>query len=209
MLVIVSVNQVTLSRPLNNGLSVKFKQFSMKQERNKPKTFSTLFAENSQDADVDAQQNVISTPYFAHIPELANGCTNQMAKILFPIIHRNETSSQDYINIPVVEQPFRDYKIVVATAPSHIKIAGPDAKPVVVYVVFPEEEPSGSQTMNVPTVYFVTKKGITRKGMKRENVEPILIIDSNRTVTGIKSKEVAKYIKFKKQLSKIIRRNDN
>lgn len=206
LLVIVSVHQVTLSKPINNGFTLKFNPISVKEEV-KHKTFGALFAKIPQESTdaANKRQEIPSKAYLAHTSELGTGCTNQIARIFFPFKSSSENNSlfldANYINIPIIQQPFADYKIVVATAPTDIKISGPEAKPLVVYIVFPEEDASDAKSITIPSVYFIRKQSGLPDLKEKDKVDPILIVDNNRTVTGLKSKEVAKFVKFKNRFT--------
>lgn len=206
LLVIVSVNQVTLSKPINNGFTLKFNPISVKEDV-KPKTFDALFAKIPQEPKpaADIRKEILSKTYLSDSSEIGSGCTKQIMKVLFPFKSSNKNNTlplgTNYINLPIIQQPFEDYKIVVATAPYDVKISGPDAKPLVVYIVFPEYEESDPKSVKIPLVYFVRKQNDLPEFKKKDLVDPILIIDSNRTVTGLKSKEVAKFVKFKNKLT--------
>lgn len=105
------------------------------------------------------------------------------------------------MNLPMVKAPISDYKILVATAPPNMKMGrGDEAKNIIIYIVFPEdtEELTGEDTLKVPEVYFVTKQEGTNA--RKQKPEPLILIDNNRTVTGLRSKDVAKFLTFKNQL---------
>lgn len=208
-MVILSINFAIQSFPIENGFSVKFNPISPKEEL-KPRNMGTMFAKIPQ--EFEDQQNVrreevLSTVLLPQKPEVPSGYTNQVAKLLFPtdysynrksnntsILLENDESGFNYLNLPIVKQPYNDYKVLVATAPPNVHLGG-DNKQTLIYVVFPEDGSSDTGVYNVPVVYFIRGTG------KKELVDPILVVDSNRTVTGIKSKEIEKFVKFKNKLS--------
>lgn len=120
----------------------------------------------------------------------------------------NETSflnSLRLMNLPLIKSPISDYKVLVATAPPNIKMGrGDDAKRIIVYIVFPEdtEEVTDDANLKIPEVYFVTKQrdGTIPTDSRKERFEPLLLINNNRTVTGLRSKDVAKFLKFNNQM---------
>ncbi|CAG4984885.1 unnamed protein product [Parnassius apollo] len=194
--------------PLSNGFSLKFNPISVKEE-NKLKSFGAVFAKIPQDpTHISERREVLSEAIFAHPAEPANGCTNQIAKLLYPLKNfKNQTNetraweNANFINIPVIKQHFDAYNILVATAPNNVKLGRKkDALPTVIYVVFPIEDVNEATDLNLPTIYFVNRVDGNVDLSKKEKAEPIFIIDSNRTVTGIKSKEVSKFVRFKNKL---------
>lgn len=202
------VNQVTLSKPINNGFTLKFNPDSAK-EVIKPKTFGALFAKNTQEMthnDANIQNEILSKAiaFSSNSTEHRTASTSQMSKILLPSkknLNDNYSMNTNYINIPVIQQPFNDYKILVATAPSNFRISGAEEKPVVVYVVFSEDEATDTKSINIPAVYFVRKPSSSPDLNKLQKIDTVLVIDSNRTVTGLKSKAVAKFVKFKNKMT--------
>ncbi|KAM3968865.1 uncharacterized protein ACR2FA_001565 [Aphomia sociella] len=209
LITIYSTNIVIQSLPINNGFTVKFNPISFKEEV-KPKTFGALFAKIPQELSPKAayRREVLVKAHSPHPPDLGAGCTNQIARIIFPlkgIGDVNDThgwASVNLLNLPIIKQPFDSYKILIATAPPHLKISGDDdEKPLVIYIVFPEDGATDLNTINIPTIYFVNKSNGKIDLNKRDTADPILIIDSNRTVTGLKSKEIQKFIKFKNKLA--------
>lgn len=101
----------------------------------------------------------------------------------------------------MVKPPINDYKILVATAPPNMKMGrGDDAKKIVIYIVFPEdtEDLTGEENLKIPEVYFVIKQ--EGSDARKERSEPLLLINNNRTVTGLRSKNVAKFLTFKNQM---------
>lgn len=203
-----STNFGTNSYPIHNGMSVKFHIDVGKREESK--TFGALFAKVPQVLTPEtAHKRKRLKKQFAELPNLGIGCTNQIARIVFPFkSNYNDTNtwgSANFINIPIIEQPFTDYKILVATAPPHLKM-GDDGKPIVIYVVFSDDstmDEAGS--LKVPSIYFVNKSDAKSNldGIdKKDKFDPVIIIDSNRTVTGLNSKNVAKFVNFKNKLSR-------
>lgn len=109
------------------------------------------------------------------------------------------------MNLPLMKPPNSEYKVLVATAPPNIKMGrGDDAKKIIVYIVFSEdtEDPTEVANLKIPEVYFVTKRhdGTIATNSGKEKLEPLLLINNNRTVTGLRSKDVAKFLKFKSQI---------
>ncbi|XP_064076550.1 uncharacterized protein LOC135194675 [Vanessa tameamea] len=190
--------------PINNGLIVKFNAVSTKEEK-QSKTYGAVLTKTSQDFKPEANSEIHSQEIYPQATEFGTGSTNQIAKILFPsrAYRFNESKSQadtNFIKIPIIEQHVRDYKVIVANAPKNFRIgSGPDSLPIVIYIVFPNDEPE-ELSFGMPAIYFVKKfNGLPLH--KNDNVDPLFIIDTNRTVTGLKSTEIFKYVKFKNQLT--------
>lgn len=192
------------SPPIKSRFSVKLKPLMPKEEI-KAKSFGNIFAKIPQDLNTGDMQEFLS---MAILPENANlglGSTNQIAKIMFPTLPPTDESktkeSKNVMNIPIISQPFGDYKILVATAPKNIKLGkGEDDKPVVVYIVFSDDADDHSQSLNIPSVYFVTTPDGPLPFQKKKE-DPVIVVDSNRTVTGLKSKAMAKFVKFKNKMT--------
>ncbi|XP_045510188.1 uncharacterized protein LOC123705455 isoform X1 [Colias croceus] len=192
------------SFPIYNGFSVNFTPMLNKEEV-KPKTFGSLFAKIPQELPNSAQEN-LSQAIFSNVGYLGAGCTNQIAKILFPtksspnsLDNITSWTNGNFINIPILKQPVNDYKILIAAAPPNVKInKADDSRPLLVYIVFPNEDNSTDVAkMSIPTVYFVNKvKGVMDMETK-SRLDPVLLVDHNRTVTKLKSREIAKFVKFK------------
>ncbi|XP_026758475.1 uncharacterized protein LOC113517928 [Galleria mellonella] len=206
-LVIYSTNIIIQGLPINNGFTVKFNPISV-QEQVKPKTFGALFAKILQELSPKAthRREVLVKAHSPYPPDLGTGCTNQIARIIFPlkgdenVNDTHELENLKLLNLPIIKQPFESYKILIATAPPHLKIGGDDdEKPMVIYIVFPEDKTTDS--INIPTIYFVNKLNEKMYINNKTTVDPILIIDSNRTVTGLKSKEIHKFVKFKNKVA--------
>ncbi|XP_061704742.1 uncharacterized protein LOC133516043 [Cydia pomonella] len=105
------------------------------------------------------------------------------------------------INVPVMH-PFEKYKIIVVTAPPYIKLSAGDTEPLVVYMIFNDDTTDDSRTPSMPEVYFLTQQnGPVDNSMKMKN-DQIWIVNSNRTVTGLKSKDIAKFVSFRKKRGK-------
>lgn len=197
----------TSSYPIHNGLSIKLNVSPIK--RGEAKSFGALFAKVPQEITPGtANRREMLNKHFSQLPHLGKGCTNQIARIVFPFKSSdyNDTTTwgrANFINIPIIKQPFTDYKILVATAPPHLKI-GDDGKPVVIYVVFSDDstmDETGS--LKVPSIYFVNKAdaNLNLEAIdKKDKFDPVIIIDSNRTVTGFNSKHISKYVNFKNKL---------
>ncbi|XP_014370052.2 uncharacterized protein LOC106720026 [Papilio machaon] len=194
--------------PISNGFSLKFNPISHK-EPIKPRSFGALFAKIPQELPSSASNQDLSEAVFGHPANLADGCTNQVAKMVYPksVTNKyiNETQTPEtvnFINLPIISQHAESYNVLVATAPKNIRIGQRrDALPTVLYVVFPGDgESNETSNMNLPAIYFVNKDDDKSDVTKIEKLEPIFIIDSNRTVTGLKSKEVSKFVRFKNKL---------
>lgn len=195
--------------PIENGFSVKFSAISPKEEL-RPRKFGTLFAkipQQSKSQEELRRDQILNTIWFPQKLELPDGYSNQVAKLLFPTESEYNRNSNiltrllaeywrglNYLNMPVVSQPYDNYKVLVATAPPNMRFGG-DYKQTFIYVVFPENGTEDSGIYNAPVVYFVHENTGTNNSMK--DLDPILVVDSNRTVTSIKSKEIVKFIKFK------------
>lgn len=204
-LVIFSTNFAIQSYPIENGFSVKFNPISPKEEL-RPRKFGALFVKIPQEFKQQEDERR-ETLIKAHLPQqdTTAGYSNQVAKLLFPrrVIYttdNNNSSKQwasdvNFLNLPVLRQPYDNYKIIVAAAPPNMRLTG-DNKRTIIYVVFPDDGSSESGEYSIPTVYFVNERRGKSPREKKETPEPIIIIDSNRTVTGIKSKEISKYVKF-------------
>lgn len=201
------------SFPINNGFSVKFNPLNPKEDV-KPKSFGALFAKIPQALSSEAKlrRQFISKAYYPNPPELGSGCSNQVAKVVYPL--KNASTDDNYnelkgnenlsfINLPIVKQPFENYKILVAMAPPNVKITSEDHDPksMVIYVVFPDDGSEELSPINIPAIYFVNQKNGKMDIHKKEKAEQILIVNSNRTVTGLKSKEIEKFVKFKNKLT--------
>ncbi|XP_028032919.1 uncharacterized protein LOC114245109 [Bombyx mandarina] len=204
LFVISSLETYVQTLPINNGLSVKFKPISAKEDI-QPKTFGALFAKIPQDYTPEATfRREILQAFLSQPPELGKGCTNQIAKITScKVCNENETYTDEdkihYINLPIVTQPFEDYKILVATSPPAMKMSY--NKPSVIYIVFPDDSAENISALAIPKIYFVNTVDGKLNIDENEKVEPILIIDSNRTVTGIKSREISRFVRFRNKLS--------
>lgn len=196
------------SLPIRNGFSIKFNPVSTKEEF-RPRTFGALFAKISQDFSPDGElrRQLLSKTLSSPTPGLGQGCTNQVARIIFP--HKyfqtkmNDTAfsnSPRFINLPKVKPPLSDYKILVATAPPNVKLGrSNDGKKIIVYIVFPNDTEDLPEEYNLkfPEVYFVSKLDVT--DVRKDRSEPLFLINNNRTVTGLRSKHVAKFVTFKNQ----------
>ncbi|CAH2211496.1 jg24965, partial [Pararge aegeria aegeria] len=183
--------------------SVKFNP-SLGKEEIKTQSSGGIFAKIPQELKPEATHEVLSKVVLPQDANLGMGSTNQITKIIFPAQPPNDDSkakeNKNYINIPIIKQPFGDYNIIVATAPKNVRIGkGKDAKPVVIYVVFPDEG-GDPKSPNIPSIYFVTKLEEPLPFQKKKE-DPILVIDSNRTVTGLKSKAMTKFVKFKNKMT--------
>lgn len=173
----------------------------------KPKKFGALFAKVPQDfrAENEIRREVLTKSFFPQKSDAHAGFSNQVAKLLYPTRYvydtnnsRSWTNHVHFLNLPILSQPYDDYKILVATAPPNIHVG--DNKRTLVYVIFPEDSQSASVKTgfsNVPTVYFVNERNSKMDLEKKGQADPIFIVDNNRTVTGLKSKEIAKFVRFR------------
>lgn len=134
--------------------------------------------------------------------------SNQKGKLIYSPKLPSQDKSRDntfteglknFISLPIISQPYENYKILVATAPPQIRLHGDKAEPIVIYVVFTEDDPRAAKTPNIPAIYFVNKRGGQIDLNRKEKAFPIFIVDNNRTVTGLRSKEIAKYVSFKRR----------
>lgn len=194
--------------PISNGFSLKFNPISPK-EPVKPKSFGTLFAKIPQETPSAVRRGeVLSKAIFTHPLELANGCTNQIAKMLYPVkvtlgvansTRTGDGENVNFINLPIIKQPSDSYNVLVATAPKNVKLdKKSDALPTVLYVVFPSgNETNETNYINLPTIFFVKQSNGNTDLNKKEKDLPLFIVDNNRTVTGLRSKEVSKFVRFK------------
>lgn len=148
------------------------------------------------------KQDFLSQSYISNTPKFSIS-TKRIAKVLFldkPFNMSETTENYDhFLKIPIISQPFSDYKLVVATAPWNMRISGSDSKPVVIYYVFPEDD-NEPTSVNIPEIYFVKKGSEPKDINKKDKFDPLILVDHNRTVTGLKSKTVSKFIKIKNRL---------
>ncbi|KAG6449104.1 hypothetical protein O3G_MSEX005899 [Manduca sexta] len=190
--------------PISNGFTVKFNPLSVKEDV-RPKSFGALFAKIPQESSPEAtiRREMLSSSYIPLDPDLGPGCTNQIARIIYP--YRTEFNGSmnwdnaNVINLPIIKQSIDEYKILVAVAPPNVKIGG-ENMPTIVYIIFPEDDTNGSSSMKIPSVYFVNKGDSSINMERKQDIDPIFIVDSNRTVTGLKSREIAKFVKFRNKL---------
>ncbi|KAL4717693.1 hypothetical protein ACJJTC_000842 [Scirpophaga incertulas] len=196
------------SFPINNGFTVKFSPVGVKEEP-KLKHFGNLFTKIPQKltTDVKSRREFLFKSYYPSPPEVA-GCTNQVAKLLHPTKISNSDEFMpllgitNSINLPIVKQSFAKYKILVASAPPDFKITGDQSNSeLVMYVVFSDEVSEESNDINIPNIYFV-KKNNGRLDLADDDITaPVFIVDSNRTTTSIRSKDIEKYVVFRNKLT--------
>lgn len=174
------------------------------------KSYGAVFAKIPQELKHLASNEILSPSVFPQDLDLGSGCTNQIAKLLIPLKASHEISESklwdgtSFIHIPIIRQPFKEYKVIVAVAPKAVRIGrGDNKKPIVVYVVFPDDNVNDIKHFEMPEIYFVTKSNGTL--IKNKNADPIIIMDNNRTVTGIKSAKVTKIVKLKNKLSNLFK----
>ncbi|XP_072930284.1 uncharacterized protein [Epargyreus clarus] len=199
--------------PINNGFSIKLNPISWKEE-DITKINDALFAKIPQELPDDVIRKAFPEEMFSPSLALATGYTNEIAKILFPMQRSNNDLNDtpvpnqlNFINVPIIKQDATDYKILIVSAPQNFKLGKEETKHMLVYIVFPTDDIN--DPLNIPTVYFVNKSDGKLNFKSKEKVDPILIIDSNRTVTGLKSKEVSKYVKFKNKFTNRINMDGN
>lgn len=169
------------------------------------KSFGGLFVKVPQDVTKDETQDLISEAIVPRITDMRIGCTNQIARLLLPVripieLNDTKTSHNASFNLPIIDKTLDNYKIIVAVAPKHIKIGKGDARDLSVYIIFHDDEAADSNSIKMPSIYFVSKADVGRDLQRKEKADPIFVIDSNRTVTGLKSNEVSKFIKFRNKL---------
>ncbi|CAG9781905.1 unnamed protein product [Diatraea saccharalis] len=206
-LFVISLMAKNYSFPINNGFSLKLNSFAVNGD-GKIKSFGGLFSKIPKEINNKQGKIDISKTYYPSPPELLGvGCTNQVAKIVLTTKLLNEGDDEqtsDYrniINLPLLKQPFENYKILVATAPVNLKMNS-DNDPMLIYIVFSDDETKESGPKNIPNVYFVNKHGGKLEISKKEKAGPIIVIDSNRTITGLKSNEIEKFVKFKNKFDR-------
>ncbi|XP_045458255.1 uncharacterized protein LOC123668567, partial [Melitaea cinxia] len=185
--------------PINNGLVLKINPVYPKEEI-KAKSIDTSLTKNRQDLKATVNNRLISEAIFPKTVDTETSCTNRVTKILFPPGDEfNDSESGlniNFINIPIVEQQVQDYTIIVAKAPKKFKIGREhEALPVIVYIVFPNDDPE-NMSIKIPLIYFVTESEQLNLNEK-DKLDPIILINSNRTTTGLKSNNVFKFVKFK------------
>ncbi|CAG9558313.1 unnamed protein product [Danaus chrysippus] len=169
------------------------------------KSFGGLFMKVPQDVTKDETQDLLPENIVPRIADMRIGCTNQIARMLLPVripleLNDTKTSNNASLNSPIIDKTLENYKIIVAVAPKHIRIGKGDAKDLLVYIIFHDDEAADSSTIKMPSIYFVSKADVSRDLQRKEKADPIFVIDSNRTVTGLKSNEVSKFIKFRNKL---------
>ncbi|CAF4746251.1 unnamed protein product [Pieris macdunnoughi] len=188
------------SLPIYNGFSVKFSPLLNKEEI-RPKTFGALFAKIPQEPR--AAQEALQRKLLSKVDVLGAGCTNQVAKILYqtPFAQNNSINStlteSNYINIPIIQQQVEEYKILIAAAPPDVKINAFDDRPLVVYIVFPND--AFTDNVIMPKIYFVHEaKG--HIDIHKKKLDPMILVDHKRKVTNLKSNEISKFVKFRNKL---------
>ncbi|CAH0703509.1 unnamed protein product [Spodoptera exigua] len=204
-LVIFSTNFAIQSYPIENGFSVKYNPNYPKEDLRVKKPVA-IFGKNPQEfkqQEYGRRETVTEAP--DKQDDMATGYSNLLAKLMFPrrLIYTTDSKNSshkllnevDLFNLPVVRQPYANYTVIVAAAPPNMHLDG-DNKRTIIYIVFPDNGSSDSGKYSIPAVYFVKERSGKNRREKKELAEPIIIIDSNRTVTGIKSKEISKYLKF-------------
>lgn len=196
------------SFPIDNGFTIKLKPMSAKQDV-KAKNSGTVFVNPQQEVKLHEEQNMWDVWNKSFLSQTAT--ENDKAKLEASPKAESENEGAEisqhhrmnYLNLPVISQPYNDYKVLVAAAPPNINIgSGAEKKKMLVYVVFPDDEPNENVNFeDIPKIYFVHESSGKRKILKKMETDPILIVDNNRTVTGLKSKEVPKFVRFKNKLT--------
>ncbi|KAI8430814.1 hypothetical protein MSG28_000969 [Choristoneura fumiferana] len=152
-------------------------------------------------------ERIETLPSIFNAAKLSIG-TNQKGKLIYAPKSPTQDKSQDaifseglknFISLPIIAQPYENYKILIATAPPQIRLYGEKAEPVVIYVVFTDDDSRATKAPNIPSIYFVNKHDGLLDRTKKEKAFPLFIVDNNRTVTGLRSKEIAKYVSFKRR----------
>lgn len=186
--------------PINNGLVLKINPGYPKEEV-RTKSMDSNLTKNRQ--DLKANDRIISEAIFPKTVDTETSCTNRVTKILFP--SRDEFNDSEsglninFINIPIIEEQVQDYTIIAAKAPKKFKIGRDhEALPVIVYIVFPNDDPD-NMSIKIPLIYFVTEPERLHLNEK-DKLDPVIMINSNRTTTGLKSNNVFKFVKFKNKL---------
>ncbi|KAI5631868.1 hypothetical protein NE865_15427 [Phthorimaea operculella] len=210
LLLLFYTNSLIAGLPVRNGFRLKFSSL-LKKDENRPKIIGSIFTKISQDLSPEAilRQQIFSLMIKPPAPQLGTGCSNQVARKV-PLLreqaaqqHVDTTSwnSTTFYHLPIIKQPFKDYKVIVATAPPDIRIGrGEDRKNVVVYVIFNEDENENQEeTMEVPEIYFVNRiSGINKIDPdEKPGLKSAIVVDNNRTLTGINSKHVQKLLTFR------------
>ncbi|CAH2103211.1 unnamed protein product [Euphydryas editha] len=190
-----------IATPINNGLIVKINPVYPKEEV-KAKSFNAT-NKNPQELKSKVNNGIISQAIFPKAVNSETSCTNQVTKILFPSRAEFDDSelwvNKNFINIPIIEEKVNDYTIIVAKAPKKFRIGrGHKAMPVIVYIVFPNDDPE-DLSIKMPLIYFVTEADRLFLD-KNHKFDPVIMINSNRTTTGLKSNNVFKFVKFKNKL---------
>ncbi|KAG7313347.1 hypothetical protein JYU34_000462 [Plutella xylostella] len=167
-------------------------------DKKKPNSLRMLFAKIPQDLPSEDNRIRELVADLPNSPEYTLGSTNQIGKILYSKKHKAEEEFNDRatLHLPLFRQPYSDYKILVVSAPPDIRMMSKNGSdPMVLYVVFPEDSDNYTMELSqMPTIYFVS----SRPRSSKVSSEPIIIVDNNRTVTGIKSTEVARFVRFRR-----------
>ncbi|CAB3225343.1 unnamed protein product [Arctia plantaginis] len=196
--------------PIENGFTVRFNPISSREDF-RTKKIGRIFLKLQEDTEKQLQdtKRYLFTKTFSPEPTAPLKHTTQVNELSTPSktsweYNEAETwanSNLNFLNLPVISQPYADYKILVATAPPNLILgSGADRKRMIVYVVFPNDGSGDSELDEIPRIYFVNENSIKKKP-KKDADEPIIIVDSNRTVTGLKSKEIEKFLKFRNKLT--------
>lgn len=158
-----------------------------------------IFAKIPQDIAPDDSNIGSLISEVPNAPDLGLGYSNQIAKLNnFPFsFDKPLSTNDDMFNLPLTTQPFDKYKLLVVTAPQEVLMSDPGGSPWVIYIVYPQDYTPGN--LSLPTIYFVNK--LPDINDRKLNEEPIFVIDPNRKVTGLKSNDIEKFIKFKSKLT--------
>lgn len=196
--------------PIENGFTVRFNPISSREDF-RTKKIGRIFLKLQEDTEKPFQD--MKTDFFtktflpdSSVPLRHITQDNKISSPRVTSLGNNETETWahgniNFLNLPVISQPYAHYKILVATAPPNLSLgSGSERKRMIVYVVFPDDGSGDNLLHEIPRIYFVNENTIKKKP-KKDADEPIIIIDNNRTVTGLKSKEIAKFLKFRNKLT--------
>ncbi|XP_063547112.1 uncharacterized protein LOC134754707 [Cydia strobilella] len=202
ILAMASVMHITQSRPLNVKHSTKGNYHFSKG--NPLESMSAFFFKLIPERTTRTAQKRLNASLPAHKAVKADFAIESVK----PMLHNKaDCKHADYltqfshsINVPVMH-PFEKYKIIVVTAPPYIKLSARDTDPLVIYMIF-NDTTDDSGTPSMPEVYFLNQQnGPVDDSTKKKN-DQIWIVNNNRTVTGLKSKDITKFVSFRKKRGK-------
>ncbi|XP_041986867.1 uncharacterized protein LOC121738709 [Aricia agestis] len=174
--------------PIHNGFTVKFSPGAPKEDI-KPKTFGSLFAKTSQGLTPQAQklsQTILTQGL---------GCTNHIARhfaIESNLYNTSEDRKMDMLTIPILKELNETYKIIVVKAPKGFRIGKRDSEQAIIYILFSDED---TEEFHIPEVYFVKKS--PSDVLDSKIVDPVIIVNNNRTITRLRSADITKFVRFK------------